>query len=209
MPGSYMGSYCAPPTTSILGPATNNKQKTKKIKTYSAYSVSRDCAVHGPCLERRETRDSMRDSRDSLTRKLSMDRWRRSSSSSITNTSSDLGLDDADQARPVIDNLPPVNYQSTELVRGRQSRPSFRRYASFRSNLNEILYEVDEDEDEEDVIEEKNQETRIPFSFRYDTEKMDSMGILGLSSFIREKTKHDPTYLEAGIRKQSLNSHQM
>ena len=38
---------------------------------------------------------------------------------------------------------------------------------------------------------------------------MDSMGILGLSSIIREKTKHDPAYLEAGIRKQSLNSHQM
>ena len=35
------------------------------------------------------------------------------------------------------------------------------------------------------------------------------MGILGLSSYIRENTKHDPAYLEAGIRKQSLNSHQM
>ena len=36
------------------------------------------------------------------------------------------------------------------------------------------------------------------------------MGILGLSSYIRENTKHDPTYLEAGgFRKQSLNSHQM
>ena len=47
------------------------------------------------------------------------------------------------------------------------SRPSFKRYASFRSNLNEILYEEDEDEDEEEIIEEKqNIETRIPFSFR-------------------------------------------
>ena len=47
------------------------------------------------------------------------------------------------------------------------SRPSFKRYASFRSNLNEILYEEDEDEDEEEIMEEKkNIETRIPFSFR-------------------------------------------
>ena len=44
-------------------------------------------------------------------------------------------------------------------------RNSFRRYASFRSNLNEILYEEDE---EEEVMEEKpNKEpSRIPFSFR-------------------------------------------
>ena len=43
-------------------------------------------------------------------------------------------------------------------------RNSFRRYASFRSNLNEILYEEDE---EEDTMEEKqSKETRIPFSFR-------------------------------------------
>ena len=75
-------------------------------------------------------------------------------------------------------------------------------------------------------MEEKpSKESRIPFSFRsafyilifllskffirFDSERMDSMGILGLSSIIREKTKHDPAYLEAGIRKQSLNSHQM
>ena len=49
----------------------------------------------------------------------------------------------------------------------------------------------------------------LTFYIRYDSERMDSMGILGLSSIIREKTKHDPAYLEAGIRKQSLNSHQM
>ena len=52
-------------------------------------------------------------------------------------------------------------------------RPSFRRFASFRSSLNEILYEEDEDNEEEEEIEEivednnkKSQDTRIPFSFR-------------------------------------------
>ena len=49
-------------------------------------------------------------------------------------------------------------------------RPSFRRFASFRSSLNEILYEEDEDneEEEEEIPEEnkKSQDTRIPFSFR-------------------------------------------
>ena len=54
-------------------------------------------------------------------------------------------------------------------------RPSFKRFASFRSSLNEILYEEDEDneEDEEntfndhgDDLVKKGQETRINFSFR-------------------------------------------
>ena len=50
-------------------------------------------------------------------------------------------------------------------------RPSFRRFASFRSSLNEILYEEDEDneEEEEEMVEDNNkksQDTRIPFSFR-------------------------------------------
>ena len=54
-------------------------------------------------------------------------------------------------------------------------RPSFKRFASFRSSLNEILYEEDEDneEDEENTINDhgddlvkKGQETRINFSFR-------------------------------------------
>ena len=55
-------------------------------------------------------------------------------------------------------------------------RPSFRRFASFRSSLNEILYEEDED-NEEDADNDNNhdgdegmkkgqEEGRIPFSFR-------------------------------------------
>ena len=50
------------------------------------------------------------------------------------------------------------------VIMAKLYRNSFRRYASFRSNLNEILYEEDE---EEDIMEEKqSKETRIPFSFR-------------------------------------------
>ena len=55
-------------------------------------------------------------------------------------------------------------------------RPSFRRFASFRSSLNEILYEEDEDNeedaescnnDDEDVGMKKGRDVgRIPFSFR-------------------------------------------
>ena len=55
-------------------------------------------------------------------------------------------------------------------------RPSFRRFASFRSSLNEILYEEDEDNeedadnisnDDEDVGMKKGRDDgRIPFSFR-------------------------------------------
>ena len=56
-------------------------------------------------------------------------------------------------------------------------RPSFRRFASFRSSLNEILYEEDEDNEEdaesdnitadEDVTMKKGRDDgRIPFSFR-------------------------------------------
>ena len=74
MPGGAMGSYCAPPVNLVTPPgplASSQKLKSKKIKTYSAYSVSKDCAVHGPGLERQDQE-----------RKLSVERWRRSSSTS-------------------------------------------------------------------------------------------------------------------------------
>lgn len=55
-------------------------------------------------------------------------------------------------------------------------RPSFRRFASFRSSLNEILYEEDEDneEDAESISNDddlgmktgRDDDGRIPFSFR-------------------------------------------
>ena len=109
MPGGAMGSYCAPPAHLVSPPVTSlqQKQKTKKIKTYSAYSVSKDCAVHGPGLERQDQE-----------RKLSVERWRRSSSASSASDTASL----PSSASPVIDDLPPVNYQSTQLLSGRQSR---------------------------------------------------------------------------------------
>ena len=111
MPGGAMGSYCAPPVNLISppGPSSQQKLKTKKLKTYSAYSVSKDCAVHGPGLERQDQE-----------RKLSVERWRRSSSSSSASVSDTASL--SSTVSPVIDDLPPVNYQSTQLVSGRQSR---------------------------------------------------------------------------------------
>ena len=115
MPGGAMGSYCAPPVNLVSGPApglpSEQKQKSKKLKTYSAYSVSKDCAVHGPGLERQEQ-----------DRKLSVERCRRSSSSSSSafSVSDTASLQSA--FSPVIDDLPPVNYQSTQLLSGRQSR---------------------------------------------------------------------------------------
>ena len=83
------------------------KPKTKKVKTYSAYSVSKDCAVHGPGLERQEQ-----------DRKMSVERWRRSSSASSASDTASL----QSAFSPVIDDLPPVSYQSTQLLSGRQSR---------------------------------------------------------------------------------------
>ena len=117
MPGGAMGSYCAPPVNLLSGPVpcpappSKQKQKSKKVKTYSAYSVSKDCAVHGPGLERQEQ-----------DRKLSVERSRRSSSSSSSafSVSDTASLQSA--FSPVIDDLPPVNYQSTQLLSGRQSR---------------------------------------------------------------------------------------
>ena len=107
MPGGAMGSYCAPPAHLVSPPATSlqQKQKTKKIKTYSAYSVSKDCAVHGPGLERQDQE-----------RKLSVERWRRSSSTSSSS------LADPPHQQTVPDNVPPVSHQSTQIVTGRQSR---------------------------------------------------------------------------------------
>ena len=111
MPGGAMGSYCAPPLNLVSPPATPGKemmkQKSKKVKTYSAYSVSKDCAVHGPGLERQEQ-----------DRKMSVERWRRSSSASSASDTSSL----QSGFSPVIDDLPPVSYQSTQLLSGRQSR---------------------------------------------------------------------------------------
>ena len=111
MPGGAMGSYCAPPVNLIspLSPSPSSKQKvkSKKLKTYSAYSVSKDCAVHGPGLQRHDQE-----------RKLSVERWRRSSSSTSVSDTASL----SSTASPVIDDLPPVNYQSTQLLSGRQSR---------------------------------------------------------------------------------------
>ena len=109
MPGGAMGSYSTPPFNPVSSPATpsKQKQKTKKVKTYSAYSVSKDCAVHGPGLERQEQ-----------DRKMSVERWRRSSSSSSASDTASL----SSAFSPVIEDLPPVNYQSTQLLNGRQSR---------------------------------------------------------------------------------------
>ena len=95
-----------------------------------------------------------------------------------------------------IENLPSVTYQSNQTVSKKihqrwwwrcklfrreeinyHFRPSFRRFASFRSSLNEILYEEDEDneedaenvniDDEYDAMKKGQDEGRIPFSFRY------------------------------------------
>ena len=113
MPGGAMGSYCAPPVNLVTPPgppgplASSHKLKSKKVKTYSAYSVSKDCAVHGPGLERQDQE-----------RKLSVERWRRSSSASSASDTASL----PSTAPSVIDDLPPVNYQSTQLTSGRQSR---------------------------------------------------------------------------------------
>ena len=110
MPGGAMGSYCAPPVNLVSPPSVSSGQQRgrgKKVKTYSAYSVSKDCAVHGPGLERQEQE-----------RKMSVERWRRSSSSSSTSDTASL----PSSTSPVIDDLPPVNYQSTQLMSGRQSR---------------------------------------------------------------------------------------
>ena len=43
MPGGAMGSYCVPPVNTILPEPTSSQGKKtgKKVKTYSAYSVSR------------------------------------------------------------------------------------------------------------------------------------------------------------------------
>ena len=42
MPGGPMGSYCPPPLNTMPGPLlSQQKQRNKKVKTYSAYSVSR------------------------------------------------------------------------------------------------------------------------------------------------------------------------
>ena len=47
MPGGPMGSYCPPPVNTLPSPppaSSQHRQRNKKVKTYSAYSVSR--SVH-------------------------------------------------------------------------------------------------------------------------------------------------------------------
>jgi len=230
MPLSSAGCYGRTPVSSTsfllkstVHPSTSSSQssqggyKSKKLKTYSAYSVSKDCAIHGPALERSDDRASL-GRRDSVASNSSSSSGRRSSSSSFTDmdsvekwrassshwnrsssTSSDL-FSNNDAAKQ-------LSYNLSQNVHRKPSRPSsFRRFSSFRSSLNEILYE----EEEEEVVDEKKQtDSKIPFSFRHEPD--DRMGVLGLSSVMRNIKLQDnhEKYYEDDIRKHSYNCHEM
>lgn len=230
MPLSSAGCYGPPPVTSTVQHKQNyynpGNQRAKKVKTYSAYSVSKDCAIHGPALERSEESISRRDSFSSISTSSTerrpssssigslysdndmVDRWRRSSSQWNSSLSVSSSTSSSFNSTSVSENPPAVSYQSTQIINKKPSKPSFRRFASFRSSLNEILYEEDE---EEELEEQKLKDTRIPFSFRQENDLIDSMGVLGLSSIIRDdmKSKQENIFLDPGLRKTSYNCHEM
>ena len=147
------------------------------ILLFSCYrNVIRNCAIHGTGAERNseERRDSAsvrKSSSSSLDNSKKIDQWRRSSYEwdAAPTSSQDIS--------------PTVSYQSNQIVNKKQSRQvsvnnthpsltyphpllySFKRYASFRNSLNEILYEEDEEEAEEQETKD-NQPSTVPFSFR-------------------------------------------
>merc|ERR1719471_2813931 len=182
-------------------------------------NISRDCAVHGS-----QARDNDHVRRESSSRKLSsssqysekeqVERWRRSSGTSSTSSSTPSSSASLNSTQHSED-ISSVSYQSTQFVSKKQSRPSFRRYTSFRSSLNEI----DEEDEIEETINKDEEPLAIPFSFRNENDMIDRMGIIGLSSMLRDKLYHEEERLSGrkqensffadGIRKTSYNCHEM
>ena len=56
-----------------------------------------------------------------------------------------------------------------------------------------------------------NEHIEIYYHYRQENDLIDSMGVLGLSSVIRDdmKTKHENVFLDQGLRKTSYNCHEM
>eukprot|EP00092_Neocalanus_flemingeri_P054944 GFUD01064797.1.p1 GENE.GFUD01064797.1~~GFUD01064797.1.p1 ORF type:complete len:280 (-),score=80.27 GFUD01064797.1:28-795(-) len=209
-PLSVEGTYGPPPQYEPAEPPASkatqlsSQKKKRRVKTYASYSVSRDCAVHGPGLTRSEEtrREGVAGRKmSSYAGRENVENWRNSShswSSSSSRSSSST------RSSSESENPPVLTYQSLQYVRQKIPRPSLKSYNSFCTSLKEVLYEEDEEEQKE--------EQTIPFTFRYSEDPCwDSMGVLGLSSRMSRdnKNKQETFLMESGGRKESVNTHQM